>query len=74
MCIVYGQDHSCYTYWRTCWKTLSFGVSDFVSEYHSQVLVCPLQEVQFADEDYELLAQSVTNIRICSSLGNCFVL
>ena len=36
-------------------ENLSFGLSDFVSVYHSQVLVCLLQEVQFADvEDYEL--------------------
>lgn len=35
-------------------ENLSFGVSYFVSVYHSQILVF-LQEVQFADvEDYEL--------------------
>lgn len=47
--MVYGQNHNCYTYWNTCWKNLSFGVSDFVSVYHSQVLDFPLQEVQFVD-------------------------
>jgi len=41
-------------------EKLKFWGIRFVSVYHSQVLVCPLQEVQFADvEDYELCALSV---------------